>query len=132
MTTYRSFINGKWIESTSGKTIPNVNPADTNDIIGEAQLCTREEAKGAIEAAYGAFKGWKRTPAPARGRILTKMARLMEEHKEELAQLLSHEEGKTIGEARGEVQRGTNVVEFLFVRGVGRHTFALGLACKRE
>ena len=112
MTTYRSFINGKWIESTSGKTIPNINPADTNDIIGEAQLCTREEAKSAIEAAYGAFKGWKRTPAPARGRILTKMARLMEEHKEELAQLLSHEEGKTIGEARGEVQRGTNVVEF--------------------
>jgi len=112
MTTYRSFINGKWIESTSGKTIPNINPADTNDIIGEAQLCTREEAKSAIEAAYGAFKSWKRTPAPARGRILAKMARLMEEHKEELAQLLSHEEGKTIGEARGEVQRGTNVVEF--------------------
>ena len=112
MTTYRSFINGKWIESTSGKTIPNINPADTNDIIGEAQLCTREEAKSAIEAAYGAFKGWKRTPAPARGRILTRMARLMEDHKEELAQLLSHEEGKTIGEARGEVQRGTNVVEF--------------------
>jgi len=112
MTTYRSFINGKWIESSSGKTIPNINPADTNDIIGEAQLCTREEAKSAIEAAYGAFKGWKRTPAPARGRILTRMARLMEDHKEELAQLLSHEEGKTIGEARGEVQRGTNVVEF--------------------
>ena len=112
MTTYRSFINGKWIESSSGKTIPNINPADTNDIIGEAQLCTREEAKSAIEAAYGAFKSWKRTPAPARGRILANMARLMEEHKEELAQLLSHEEGKTIGEARGEVQRGTNVVEF--------------------
>src|SRR5919112_70781 len=112
MTTYRSFIGGKWIDSTSGKTAPNINPADINDIIGEAQLCTKEEARSAIEAAYNAFKGWKRTPAPARGKILTKMSRLMEDHKEELSQLLSHEEGKTISEARGEVQRATNVVEF--------------------
>ena len=45
MTIYRSFIAGKWIDSTSGKTVPNINPADTNDIIGEAQMCTREEAR---------------------------------------------------------------------------------------
>ncbi|HTH51811.1 MAG TPA: aldehyde dehydrogenase family protein [Pyrinomonadaceae bacterium] len=112
MTTYRSFINGKWIESVSGKTTPNINPADTNDIIGEAQMCTAEEARSAIEAAYNAFKGWKRTPAPARGKVLTKMVRLMEDNKEELSQILSHEEGKTISEARGEVQRATNVMEF--------------------
>ena len=112
MTTYRSFIGGEWIESTSGKTVPNINPADTNDIIGHAQMCTRDEAKRAVESAYAAFKGWKNTPAPARGKILTKMSRLMEEHKEELAQLLTREEGKTISEARGEVQRATNVMEF--------------------
>ena len=112
MTTYRSFIGGEWIESTSGKTVPNINPADTNDIIGQAQMCTRDEAKRAVESAYAAFKGWKNTPAPARGKILTKMSRLMEEHKEELAQLLTREEGKTISESRGEVQRATNVMEF--------------------
>ena len=112
MTTYRSFIGGAWIDSTSGKTLPNINPADTNDIIGHAQLCTRDEARSAVEAAYSAFKGWKNTPAPARGKILTKMSRLMEQHKEELAQLLTREEGKTISEARGEVQRATNVMEF--------------------
>jgi alpha-ketoglutaric semialdehyde dehydrogenase len=112
MTIYRSFIGGKWIDSASGKTIPNINPADRTDIIGEAQLCTRDEARSAVEAAYNAFKSWKRTPAPARGRILTVMSRLMEQHKEELAQLLTREEGKTISEARGEVQRATNVVEF--------------------
>ena len=66
MTTYRSFIGGKWIDSASGKTSPNINPADTNDIIGEAQMCTREEARSAVEAAYDAFKGWKRTPAPGK------------------------------------------------------------------
>lgn len=112
MTIYRSFIGGKWIDSTSGKTAPNINPANTNDIIGEAQLCTRDEARSAVEAAYNAAKTWKNTPAPARGKIIAKAARLMEEHKEELAQLLTREEGKTIGEARGEVQRATNVVEF--------------------
>ncbi len=112
MTTYRSYIAGRWIDSTSGKTLPNINPADTNDIIGHAQMCTREEARAAIEAAYDAFKSWRKVPAPTRGRMLTLMARAMEERKEELAQLLTHEEGKTIAEARGEVQRATNVVEF--------------------
>src|SRR5258706_4609897 len=112
MTTYRSFIGGKWIDSTSGRTVPNVNPANRNDIIGTAQLCTRDEARSAVEAAYNAFKGWKNTPAPVRGRIVTKMARLMEEHKEELAQILTREEAKPIAEPRGEVQRATNVVEF--------------------
>ncbi|MBX3291356.1 MAG: aldehyde dehydrogenase family protein [Acidobacteria bacterium] len=112
MTIFKSFINGEWIEASSGRTLRNLNPADTTDIIGEAQLCTREDARRAIEAAYAAFKEWKNTPAPARGRILTLAARLMEQHKEELAQLLTREEGKTIGEARGEVQRATNVVEF--------------------
>lgn len=112
MTIYKSFIGGKWIDTASGKTISNINPADTNDIIGTAQLCTRAEARAAVEAAYNAFKGWKNTPAPARGRIIAKAARLMEEHKEELAQLLTREEGKTINESRGEVQRAINVVEF--------------------
>ncbi len=112
MTTYRSFINGKWIDSTSGKTIPNINPANINDIIGQAELCTRNEARSAVEAAYNAFKAWKNMPAPARGRIIAKAARLMEEHKEELAQLLTREEGKTINESRGELTRAINVVEF--------------------
>jgi len=112
MTTYRSFIGGKWLDSASGKTIPNINPANTNDIIGHAELCTRDEARSAVEAAYNAFKDWKRTPAPARGRIISKMARLMEENKEELAQILTREEGKTINESRGELTRAINVVEF--------------------
>lgn len=112
MTIYRSYIAGKWIDSTSGKRVANINPADTRDIIGESEQATREETRQAIEAAYAAFKDWRRTPAPARGRILLKAVRLLEDQKEELAQILTREEGKTISEARGEVTRGTNVVEF--------------------
>jgi alpha-ketoglutaric semialdehyde dehydrogenase len=112
MTTYKSFIAGEWLNSTSGKTIPNINPADTNDIIGHAEQCTREEARRAIEAAYEAFREWKRTPAPTRGKIMYKVARLMEDNKEDLAQILTREEGKVINEARGELSRAINVVEF--------------------
>src|SRR5262245_12749669 len=112
MTDFKSFINGKWIDSTSGKTAPNINPANTDDVIGMIQLATRDEARSAVEAAYNAFRDWKRTPAPARGKIVARAARLMEERKEELAQAITREEGKTISEARGETQRAINVVEF--------------------
>ena len=70
MTIYRSFVNGSWLDSASGRTAPNINPANINDLIGESQLCTRDEARSAVEAAYNAFKAWKHTPAPARGRIV--------------------------------------------------------------
>jgi aldehyde dehydrogenase (NAD+) len=112
MTLYRSFIAGEWLETTSTKTAPNINPANTNDTIGTTQLCTRDEARTAVEAAYNAFKGWKNMPAPARGRIIARAARLMEDHKEELARLLTREEGKTLAESRGELTRAINVVEF--------------------
>lgn len=112
MTIYRSFINGEWLDSISGKTAPNINPANIKEIIGTTQLASREEARQAVEAAYNAFKRWKNTTAPARGRIIARAARLMEDNKEELAQVLTREEGKTIAEARGELTRAINVVEF--------------------
>jgi len=112
MSVFRSFVNGEWLESKSGKTSPNINPADTNDVIGNIELASREEARRAVEAAYNAFRGWKLTPAPARGKLVARAARLMEDRKEELAAAITREEGKTIGEARGEVQRAINVVEF--------------------
>src|SRR5687767_8951545 len=112
MNTYRNFIGGKWTESTSTRTATNINPANIDDVIGTIRQATRDEARSAVEAAAEAFRGWRSTPAPARGRIVGKAARLMEENKEELAQLLTHEEGKTIAESRGELQRSINVAEF--------------------
>jgi aldehyde dehydrogenase (NAD+) len=112
MTVYRNFIGGKWVESLSRKTIENRNPANTDDVLGEVRQATREEARRAVEAASEAFREWRRTPAPARGRIVARAARLMEDNKESLAQLLTREEGKTIGESHGELQRSINVAEF--------------------
>jgi methylmalonic acid semialdehyde dehydrogenase len=112
MNIYPNFIDGQWVESTSDQTVQNINPANTGDIIGTIKLSTRSEARAAVEAAFNAFKAWKNTPAPTRGRIVAKAARLMEENKEELAQILTREEGKTIAEARGELSRSINVAEF--------------------
>ena len=112
MTIFRSFVNGRPLLSATGKTAPNINPANVNDVIGTIELATRDEAKSAVEAAYSAFRDWKRTPAPARGRIVAKAARLMEDRKEELAAAITREEGKTLEEARGELTRAINVVEY--------------------
>src|SRR3954465_15207477 len=112
MQIYRNFINGEWIESKSNKVVENINPANKADVIGTVKQATRDEARAAVEAAANAFRMWRSTPAPARGRIVNRAARLMEDHKEELSQLLTREEGKTISESRGELQRSINVAEF--------------------
>src|SRR6476619_5102406 len=112
MDNYRNFINGKWVESSSSRTVSNINPANTDDVIGTVKQAMREEARAAVEAAAAAFAGWRTTPAPSRGRIVARAARLLEENKEELAQILTREEGKTIAESRGELQRSINVAEF--------------------
>lgn len=112
MNTYRNYINGQWVMSAASKTTANVNPANNADVIGTVRLSTREEANQAVAAAQAAFPSWRRTPAPTRGRILTRWAQLMEQHKEELARILTREEGKTLAEARGELQRSINVAEF--------------------
>jgi aldehyde dehydrogenase (NAD+) len=112
MKTYRNFINGEWLESVSEQTTQNVNPANTDDVLGTVRLATREEARRAVEAAAEAFRPWRATPAPQRGRILARAALLLEDNKEQLAATLTREEGKTLAEARGELQRAINVVEF--------------------
>ncbi|HEV2860861.1 MAG TPA: aldehyde dehydrogenase family protein [Pyrinomonadaceae bacterium] len=112
METYRNYIGGKWVESTSANRTENRNPANTDDVLGVVRLSTRDEAKRAVEAAAEASRAWRSTPAPARGRIVARFARLLEDHKEDLAALLTREEGKTLSESRGEIQRAANVADF--------------------
>ncbi len=112
MDTYRNYINGEWQESAADRTAPNINPANTDDVIGTVRLSTREEARRAVETAAEAFRSWRATPAPQRGRIVARFARLLEDDKENVAQILTREEGKTVAESRGEVQRAINVAEF--------------------
>jgi alpha-ketoglutaric semialdehyde dehydrogenase len=112
MRTLQNFIGGQWRDSATGRRVPDLNPADTTEVVAEAPASSAQEAAEACEAAARAFEGWRDTPAPVRGQILYKVQRRMEERRQELAEALTREEGKTLAESRGEVQRAINVVEF--------------------
>jgi acyl-CoA reductase-like NAD-dependent aldehyde dehydrogenase len=108
----RNFINGRWVESRSGETLERRNPANIKEVVNTSPLSTRTEVREAIAAAKAAFPTWRDTPTPVRGRILARAAALMEQRKESLARLLSHEEGKILKESLVEVQRSINILEF--------------------
>ncbi len=110
--TCRNFIGGKWVLSASPRSSERRNPASLDEVIGLVPLSTREEVDQAVAAAKRAFEAWRDTPAPQRGKILYRAMSLMIEQKEELSRLLTREEGKTLNESRGEVQRSINVLEF--------------------
>lgn len=117
MLVYRNFINGEWVPSRSADTLPNLNPADTDDVIGQVPLSTRAEAQAAIASADAARAQWRQTPAPVRGRLIARVARLMEVAHEELARLLTREEGKTLDESRGEITRAIHILDFMAGEG---------------
>jgi alpha-ketoglutaric semialdehyde dehydrogenase len=116
--TYRNFIGGKWLDAESDKTVANLNPADTRDVLGQVPFSSAEQARQAVAAAQAAFPAWRDTPAPRRGAILFKAMALLDAEKEELARLLTREEGKTIKESLGEIQRAINILEY--TAGEGR------------
>src|SRR5258707_1327863 len=115
--TCRNFIGGRWVESSATKTAERRNPANLDEIIGFAPLSTREETRAAVAAAREAFPAWRDTPAPVRSRVLAKAALLMEQQKDEVARLMTREEGKALKDALGEVQKSINILEFMAGEG---------------
>jgi aldehyde dehydrogenase (NAD+) len=107
-----NYINGEWRESTSGRTLERRNPANLDDLVGLVPLSTREEIHQAVAAARRAFPVWRDTPAPARGKAIMRAAQIMSEQKDELARLLTREEGKTVSESLGEILRTINILEY--------------------
>jgi alpha-ketoglutaric semialdehyde dehydrogenase len=114
---YRNFIGGEWVESKGPKAVMNTNPADMRDMLGIAPLSTADEARAAVDAAQAAFPAWRNTPAPVRGRILFRAWQIMDQEKEQLARLLTREEGKTVKESMGEILRTINVLEYAAAEG---------------
>lgn len=112
METYRNFIGGEWVAAQSGQTYTTTNPADTRDQVAQYPLSGQVDTQAAIAAAKAAFPGWAAQTPIARGRILSKASQLLEARKPELAKLLTREEGKTLAEATGEVQRTADIFRF--------------------
>ncbi len=121
---FKSYIGGEWHDPGEGsRSVPNLNPA-TGETLGEVLLASREDTRRAIELAHEAFEQWRAVPSPRRGDYLFRVVRLLEARREELARALTMEEGKVITEARGEVQKAINAVEFAAGEGrrLGGHT----------
>lgn len=112
MRTYSNFIGGDWIASEGGKTYRTSNPADLRETVAEYAASGKTETARAIEAAEKAFTAWRATTSVARGRILSKASQILESRKAELAELLTREEGKTLTESQGEVQRAIDIFRF--------------------
>ncbi|TVY08463.1 CoA-acylating methylmalonate-semialdehyde dehydrogenase [Paenibacillus cremeus] len=109
--TLRNYIGGEWVEATSGRTEAVPNPA-TGETLAIVPLSSKEDVNNAVAAAKAAFAQWKQVAVPRRARILFKYQQLLVEHWDELAKLVTQENGKSLGEAYGEVQRGIECVEF--------------------
>lgn len=105
-----NFINGEWI--ASGNISINRNPSDTNDIIGEYAEASREETEQAILAAHAAFASWSRSSPELRADILDRAGAEILARKDELGQILSREEGKTLMEGVGEVMRAGRIFKY--------------------
>ena len=107
----QSFIGGKFQESRSDKADPIPNPA-TGETIATLPYSTREEINDAVAAAKKAFPGWSETPVPDRAQVMFRFKALFDRHVEELAGLVTEENGKTLEESRGEVKRAIEVIDF--------------------
>jgi acyl-CoA reductase-like NAD-dependent aldehyde dehydrogenase len=116
--TYKNLIHGEWVDSVSGQTFENINPADTSDIVGRFQSSTEEDVIKAIESADAAQKEWKLVSPSKRAEILYKAADLLESKLEQYAQELTREEGKTIGSSRMEVKRSAQTLRYYASEGL--------------
>jgi aldehyde dehydrogenase (NAD+) len=110
--TYQNLIGGQGSLAASGRTFETRNPADSREIVALYPSSGAPEAAAAVAAAREAFPKWAAQTAVARGRILSKTSQILESRKPELAELLTREEGKTLAEATGEVQRAIDIFRY--------------------
>jgi succinate-semialdehyde dehydrogenase/glutarate-semialdehyde dehydrogenase len=110
------YINGQWRDAVSGETIEVTNPAN-NDVLGTTPKMGAEETREAIEAAGIAFTSWKKTTAKERAELLRRWFDLMLEHKEDLALIMTLEQGKPLAESRGEIIYAASFIEWFAEEG---------------
>ena len=109
-TTAKLLINGQFVESETAQWQDIINPA-TQEVLGRVPFATPEEVNAAIASAQRAFASWKDTPIQARMRIMLKLQDLIRQNAKAIAQVLTAEQGKTLADAEGDIQRGLEVVE---------------------
>lgn len=116
MALIKNYIGGKWVEAKAGQTFDSFNPA-TEALVATATLSGAEDVSAAVAAAKDAYNAWRLMPAPRRGEILFQFARVLEQRKDELAQLMTQEMGKILAETRGDVQEAIDMAYYMGAEG---------------
>lgn len=112
----QKYIGGQWVPGSTGETSQTYNPA-TGEAVASVTISGVQDVRAAAAAAAKAFPAWRRLPAPKRGELLYRLAEILRERKEELAQLLTREMGKVIVEARGDVQEAIDMAYYMAGEG---------------
>ena len=118
---YKNFIDGEWVEASTGQTFENRNPADTRDVVGIFQRSGKADVDAAVGAAKAAFARWRLIPAPRRAEIIYRAAEMLMERKEDYARDMTREMGKILKETRGDVQEAVDTAYYM--AGEGRRMF---------
>ena len=118
---FKNYVGGQWLNSNSENTYEITSPANKDAVLGSFQISGVDDVSQAVDAAHSALASWADTPAPARAHILYKALEIMGRRSEELAETITIEEGKPISDARGEVRRAMNIIEYS--AGEGRRMF---------
>ena len=108
-----NYIGGQWVPARTGHTMEDRNPADAGDLLGEVARSDADDVAAAVAAAGRAYAGWTATPMPRRGDRLLRIGLALEREKDALARLMTREMGKTLKEARGDVQEGIDFAFFM-------------------
>lgn len=115
--TVKLLIDGQFLDSKTKEWVDVRNPA-TQEVVARLPLCTGEEFNAAVQSSKDAFPKWRTTPVPQRARVMLRLQELINRHMDELAASVTREQGKTLADARGDVFRGLEVVEY--AAGIGR------------
>jgi len=118
---HSNYINGEWVESVTGRTFENLNPADTSDVVGVFQRSGKEDVDKAVDAAKNGFEKWRLVPAPHRAEVIYRTGEILLERKEEFARDMTREMGKPLSETRGDVQEAVDTAYYM--AGEGRRLF---------
>ncbi|HQU93398.1 MAG TPA: aldehyde dehydrogenase family protein [Pyrinomonadaceae bacterium] len=129
---YHNYIGGEWVKSSSGETFDNVNPANTDDIVGRFPKSTAEDVNAAVAAAKDAATKWRQTPAPKRAELLFTLAEILRDNKDRYTEEMTREMGKVLKEAGGDVQEAIDCTYYTAGEGRRLHGFTTPAEMKNK
>ncbi|MCT2537009.1 aldehyde dehydrogenase family protein [Aquibacillus koreensis] len=116
--TYLNYVNGVWQTSSSDEVIASINPANKHEVVGNVQSSTKADLDQAVAAAKEAQKAWRKLSGADRGNLLFKVAQVIEDNLNDIAETMTREMGKTLPEAKGETNRGVAILRYYAGEGM--------------